>query len=56
MFPQQSDLLRLAKWLVCDTSFKRVKGWKEFGIELWESNSERCTFPYQYPVFEWDAD
>lgn len=41
MFPQQSDLLRLAKWLVCDTSFKRVKGWKEFGIELWESNSER---------------
>ena len=42
MLPAQSRYLQQAKWITCDTAFKRVKGWKEFGIEAWDTQTNRC--------------
>lgn len=46
MFPQQAEALRSAKWLICDTAYKRVQTWKEFGIDFWDSASQQCTSCY----------
>lgn len=49
MFPEQSELLLRAKWPVCDTAFKRVKNWKEFDIEMWDDDTNRCKY-FHHPL------
>ncbi|KAG8988603.1 hypothetical protein FRB90_002658, partial [Tulasnella sp. 427] len=41
MFPAQSRLLSRARWITCDTSYKRVKLYKEFGLEGWDERTHR---------------
>ncbi|KIO26910.1 hypothetical protein M407DRAFT_7585 [Tulasnella calospora MUT 4182] len=41
MFPAQSRLLSKARWITCDTSYKRVKRSQEFGIEGWDETTHR---------------
>lgn len=48
MFPGQSRLFKKAKWATADTSFKRFKGYDEFGIEFWDEESKRCA---SYAIF-----
>lgn len=42
MLPKMSRWLKDARHLCMDVSFKRVQGWKEFGIEAWSHDTAVC--------------
>ena len=44
MNAEMSRQLVKSKRVTSDTSFKRVRGWEEFELEVWDSRANRCTY------------